>query len=277
MAFTTTVPAPALQHAIDLIWDWRVEPRDFRLERILPQPGSGLIINLLEDETRVYTDDCEHRCERSPGAVFSGQFTHSFVIDSTEQVAVMGVLFSPGGASALLREPMDRLGNRHIAFDDLVGVAGRALRQRLLNTLAPSARLDVLQSWLHARCRDSSVHASVRFALGSIDGAPQVQRVGAIIAASGLSPRRFGTLFREQVGIGPKQYARMQRFRSVLSQIQRGRRVEWSRVAADCGFHDQPHLVREFRDFAGMTPTAYVALRGNHVNHVPLVPLVEQA
>ena len=49
-----------------------------------------------------------------------------------------------------------------------------------------------------------------------------------------------------------------------------GTRVEWSRVAADCGFYDQPHLVREFREFAGMTPSAYVAARGEYVNHVPL-------
>jgi AraC-like DNA-binding protein len=253
-----------------MLWDWRVEPGDFRLERILPQPGSGLIINLLEDETRVYTDDGEQRCERSPGAVFSGQFTHSFVIDSTEQIAVMGVIFRPGGACAMLREPMDLLGNRHTAFDDLVGASGTALRQRLLNTSTAHTRLDVLERWLRVRTRAPALHPSVESALATLDRAPQVQCIGALVDECGLSARRFGTLFRQQVGIGPKQYARMQRFRSVISRVQLGRRVEWAAVAADCGFHDQPHLVREFRAFAGMTPTAYVAQRGVHVNHVVL-------
>ncbi|MEO7432838.1 MAG: helix-turn-helix transcriptional regulator [Dokdonella sp.] len=276
MTFTTTVAAPSIRHAVDLIWDWRVEPGDFQLERILPQPGSGLIINLLDDETRVYSDDAAQRCERSPGCVFSGQFTHSFVIDSTEQIAVMGVIFPPGGATSLLREPMDRLASRHTALEDLVGPSGRALRQRLLNTPTATARLDVLQTWLRAHCTSTVVHASVRFALGAINSAPQIQRVGSVIAASGLSPRRFGTLFREQVGIGPKQYARMQRFRAVLTHSRQGGPIEWSRIAADCGFHDQPHLVREFRQFAGMTPTAYLALRGQNVNHVPLARTTEK-
>jgi AraC-like DNA-binding protein len=270
MAFTTIVPSAPLQNAISMIWDWHVEPGTFTLERIMPQPGSGLIINLLEDQTRVYSDDAERRCERSPGSVFSGQFTRSFIIDSAEQVAVMGVAFHPGGACALLRERMDLLGNRHTAFDDLVGASGRALRERLLHTPTPHARIGVLESWLRARCSGVVLHPAVGFALDALGKSPQIQRVGALVAATGLSTRRFGTLFREQVGVGAKQFARMQRFRAVLASVQCGRRVEWARVAADCGFHDQPHLVREFREFAGMTPTAYVAQRGPYVNHIAL-------
>lgn len=107
MAFTTSAPPAPLQDHIETIWDWRVEPGEFRFERILPQPGAALVINLLEDETRVYDDDAHRRCECSPGAVFSGQFTRSFLIDTAEQVAVMGVVFRPGGANAFVRERMD--------------------------------------------------------------------------------------------------------------------------------------------------------------------------
>ena len=126
-------------------WDWRVEPGSFRLERILPQPGTTLIINLHEDETRVYSDDAQCRCERSCGTVFSGQFTRSFVIDSVEQIAVIGVAFRPAGACAFLRERMDVLGNRHTAFDDLAGPSARALRERLLQVPAADARLALLE------------------------------------------------------------------------------------------------------------------------------------
>jgi AraC-like DNA-binding protein len=270
MAFTTIVPPPPLRQSIPMIWDWRVEPGELCFERILPQAGSGLIINLLEDETRVYSDDARRACERSPGAVFSGQFTRSFVIDSTEQIAVMGVAFSPGGAGAFMRERMDLLGNRHIALEDLVGASSRALRERLLHTPDAKTRLDVLQRWLATRSNGRLAHPAVEFALAELARAPQVLRIGAIAAASGLSQRRFGTLFREQVGIGAKHYARLQRFRAVVASVQSERVVEWTQVALDCGFHDQPHLVHEFRAFSGMTPSAYLAQRGPNVNHVPL-------
>jgi AraC-like DNA-binding protein len=255
-----------------MIWDWRVEPGGFQLERILPQPGSSLIINLLEDQTRVYGDDTERRCERLPGAVFSGQFTRSFVIDSDEQIAVMGVMFRPGGAFGLLRERMDPLGNRHTALEDLTGSSAHALRERLLNTADAADRLDALEHWLLARCVRGRSHPAVGYALHALDLAPQIQRIDGIVKASGLSPRRFSTLFREQVGIGAKRYARLQRFRAVVATANSECHVEWSRVAADCGFHDQPHLVREFRAFSGMTPGAYLARGGEYMNHIPLQP-----
>lgn len=253
-----------------MIWDWSVDPGEFRLERILPQPGSSLIINLFEDETRIYCDDAARRCERMGGMVFSGQFTHSFVIDSAEQIAVMGVAFRPGAAFHFFRERMDRLRDRHTALDDLIGASGRTLRERLLHTPDAHLRLAVLEDWLRARSSAAAVHPAIRFALDVFGGSPQVQRIGEVVDASGLSARRFGTLFREQVGIGAKQYARMQRFRSVVATVTREQHVDWSTVAADCGFHDQPHLIHEFRSFSGMAPAAYLAQRREHVNHIPL-------
>jgi methylphosphotriester-DNA--protein-cysteine methyltransferase len=110
----------------------------------------------------------------------------------------------------------------------------------------------------------------IAHATGVLKRVPQIERIADACRDTGLSQRRFGSVFREHVGMSPKRYARLQRFRAVVDSVQRGARIEWSRVAADCGFYDQPHLVREFREFAGMTPSAYVAARGAYVNHVPL-------
>src|SRR5690606_3913443 len=128
----------------------------------------GLILNLYEDQTRVYGDDglC---CEHAPGAVYSGQFTHSFVIDSREQIAVMGVALRPGGACAFLRERMDLLGNRHVALEDLVGFEARALRERLLEAHGAGARLALLADWLLRRFREPRLHPAVRQALATFD------------------------------------------------------------------------------------------------------------
>ncbi|MBO9663979.1 helix-turn-helix domain-containing protein [Dokdonella sp.] len=270
MAFVRIRPAAPLHESISAIWDWQVEPGAFRLERILPSPGTQMIVNLLEDETRVYADDAARRCERTEGCVFSGQATRSFLIDTAEQVAVMGVEFQPGAAVRFLREPMHNLADRHAALTalHLRGVA--ELRERLLAARDAPTRLRALEAWLRARFAPSALHPAVEHALRSLDAAPCASRVHALIEASGYSARRFGTLFLDQVGVAPKRYARLQRFRAAVTAVQHGRRVEWAQVAADCGFHDQPHLVREFRAFAGMTPGEYVSMRGPHVNHVPL-------
>jgi AraC-like DNA-binding protein len=60
------------------------------------------------------------------------------------------------------------------------------------------------------------------------------------------------------------------RFRRVVDAAHGSSRIDWSAVAVDGGYGDQAHLVHEFREFAGMTPTAFMAARGPYPNHLPL-------
>jgi AraC-like DNA-binding protein len=86
----------------------------------------------------------------------------------------------------------------------------------------------------------------------------------------GLSQRRFIQLFREEVGLTPKLFCRVRRFQEVIRLLGSGRRPGWAEVALRCGYSDQAHLVHDFREFSGTTPTSYLANRCEHPNHVPL-------
>jgi len=74
---------------------------------------------------------------------------------------------------------------------------------------------------------------------------------------TGVSHTRMIQLFREQVGLTPKLFCRVRRFRAVLQGIGKGSPVNWAELAAECGYFDQAHLIRDFRVFAGMTPATY--------------------
>lgn len=268
MGFTTLAAAPPLSRMVGMIWDWDMPARPHALERILPSADSQLVINLAEDETRVYDDAL--RCRRYPAATFDGPSHRNFVIDTAEQVRVVGVVFRAGGAAPFFRERMDRLANDHVDLDALAGGEARTLCTRLLEAADAGARLRVLHDWLLVHAGAASPHPIIAHALRAFDAAPQVARIGAVAAHCRLSPRRFGELFREQVGMSPKRYARLQRFRRVVARAHGQPRVDWAGIAADCGFHDQPHLVHEFRAFSGMTPGAYLARSSDWPAHVPL-------
>lgn len=270
MGFLAITPAAPLAATIAQIWDWQVAPGPHRLERILPAPGATLIVNLHEDATRVYADAPGFPCLHMSGTVLDGPSTQSFVIDTTEQIAVMGVVFRPGGAYPYFRERIDRLCDRHTDIADLLGDGSARLRERLLEAASPQARLAIVQRWLCARAAEPRLHPAIGAAVARFDRRPDAAGPAAMAKAVGLSPRRFRELFREHVGMGPMRYVRLQRFREVIAATQRRERIDWARVAADAGFHDQAHLVHEFRRFAGMTPGAYLAAREGHVNHIPL-------
>ena len=97
MAFHQRRPAPPLDALVEKLWDWDMPPAAHRYERVLPQPGAQLIINLYEDQTRVYSDDAERRCLASSGSVLGGPQLCSQIIDTAEQIRVMGAVFRPGG------------------------------------------------------------------------------------------------------------------------------------------------------------------------------------
>jgi len=271
MVFAKLTPPEPLSQLVESIWDWDAPAPPHRFERILPVANASLIINLAEDETRVYDDGPGLPCTKFSAAALDAPRHRSFVIDTAEQVRVMGVVFRCGAAAAFFRERMDAITNAHVDLDALVGAPARGLRERLLDARDSPSRLSMLCGWLADIARRAAVTpVLIAHATGVLKRVPQIGRVADACRDAGLSQRRFGSVFREHVGMSPKRYARLQRFRAVVESVQCGARVDWARVAADCGFYDQPHLVREFREFAGMTPSAYVAARGEYVNHVPL-------
>jgi AraC-like DNA-binding protein len=74
---------------------------------------------------------------------------------------------------------------------------------------------------------------------------------------AGYSPKHFISLFRGAVGLTPKHYYRVRRFTATLQIISRDASSSLADLAASLGYSDQSHLTREFRDFAGVTPTRY--------------------
>ncbi|MGB3460382.1 MAG: helix-turn-helix domain-containing protein [Rhodanobacter lindaniclasticus] len=270
MGFQHYLPGPPLDKLIAKVWDWDMPPAAHRHERVLPQPGAQLIINLHEDETRVYTDDAARRCIRSSACVLGGPTLRSEIIDTAEQIRVMGVVFHPGGAHALTGEDATTLIGRDVDLGDLFGPAATLLREQLLETPAPRDRLHLLTLWLVQCLHSTALHPAIAYALDRLSDAPQVQRIAPLVREAGLSERRFGLLFQRQVGMRPKHYTRLLRFRAVVDHAAAQPTVNWGQVAADGGYFDQAHLTHEFRQFAGVTPSAFMAARGPYSNHLPL-------
>lgn len=271
MGFQRRAPARPLAPFVELLWCYESGPTPHARERLLPTGTVELVVNLAEDETRVYEGEEGERCLRLAGASVAGPHGRAFIIDTAEQQCVAGVHFRPGGAFPFLGLPADELRDQHVSLEDLWGRAGAAeLRERLLAAPTPERRLDLLEAALLARL-GSSRHPAVGHALRAFHRVPLQATVAEVTAQVGLSPRRFIQVFSEEVGLTPKLYCRVRRFQEVLGRIRAGARLDWAGLALDCGYFDQAHFGHDFRAFAGMSPTAYQALRTENTNHVPLI------
>jgi AraC-like DNA-binding protein len=188
------------------------------------------------------------------------------LIESARLRSAMGVVFRPGGLRAFSKMPADEFHNKNISLDLIWGSMVRALRDRLRDANHPAEKFRVLEGALLERLNERvRLSDAVRYSLLEFTHRPQIPRVREIAREAGLSRRRFTQLFREQVGMPPKLYCRLQRFQNALKQISSGAPVEWAQLAQAAGYCDQAHLAHEFRDFSGLSPTAYLA-------GVPLFP-----
>lgn len=249
-------PTAPLNAAVDCIW-WNHRSDDSRAsEHMLPSGKVDLIFSL-HDAPITWAPPDRHDELRSwtRGIVHGPQSTY-YVTGSKPKGRVIGVSFQAGMAGAILGVPLDELQDQHVCIEDLWGSRARGLRERLAMAPTPKAAIDILERDLIARMqRPLLLHPAVAQALRpGLLGA--VVRVGEIQKQSGYSPRHFIELFRSNVGLAPKQFYRIRRFSTALASIARGK-MPLAQVAISSGYADQAHLSREFRELAGVSPSAY--------------------
>lgn len=270
MICRTQIPSPPLSGIVELFWSCEGGTPPHTLERVRPTGTMQLIVNLGDGELRVY-DRQDHRLSRSFGrAMVSGPRAVFAVIDTASQASTVGVHFKPGGARRFLGLPADALRDAAAPLDALWGARAAALRDRLGEAATAEARFALLERALLAQGRGAAPrHPAVELALAAFGRrpTPAVKQVGD---RTGLSQRRFIQLFREEVGLTPKLFCRVRRFQAALRLVGGARQVDWADVALRCGYFDQAHLIRDFRAFSGLSPTAYLARRSRQPNHVPL-------
>lgn len=262
-------PGPPLSEFVELIWLYEgyTAPHSCAFERLMPSGTMSLVINLQEDRSPIYHPERLEEIGSTRGILLAGTYSEFAVIDTAEQWATLGVHFRPGGAFPFFGLPAGELQDVTLSLEDLWGPVANGLRERILEAATPEARFGIMEEALLARARGLSRHPAIAFALRELR---RSRTVGSVLDQVGYSQRHFIQLFRQEVGLTPKLYGRIQRFQQVLRRVQPMARVDWSEIALGNGYFDQAHLIRDFRAFSGFTPSEYLARRRSHFNHIPV-------
>jgi transcriptional regulator GlxA family with amidase domain len=120
-------------------------------------------------------------------------------------------------------------------------------------------RLGLVEQFVRRRLRRNAVgSAAVAWAYERILRSQGDIRISRIANALDWSRKHLVARFNKEVGVGPKAIARMVRFNRALAIAQAARCPDWAELAVECGYADQAHLVREFHEFAGKSPMAFL-------------------
>jgi AraC-like DNA-binding protein len=239
------LPAPELSDYIERHWAvrWTLEPGASFTQQLLPHP----CVNLVSETGSVAVHGmpatrARHRLEGSGIAV--------------------GTKFRPGAFSAFVDVQAPALVGRSFQLTALFGPAGRELERRLLS---PGPKVDAHIAEVEAFLRRRILRPDARRRLVHEVVADMLEvhaslTVSTLARRHGVSARTLQRLFREYIGVGPKWVLKRYRVHEAAERIAAGEASDAARLAAELGYFDQSHLIRDFTAQVGLSPGRYAEL-----------------
>jgi hypothetical protein len=230
MQYRQHQPCEALRPFIQCFWTLQGRVCDPQPQLVFPDGHMEIIFHLAEPFALVGQDAV---ASRQSTALLAGQIWEPLVLQQSRSADVVAIRFQPGGAAGFVRFPQHEVAGEIKNLEDFWGNQARQFHDALGEARSPQSRLQVLERLL-------------------LEMRPQPP-----VSLGMLSQRQYRRRFEETVGLPPKLHQRILRFQRALDAL--GKRPI-ADVAIGCGYYDQAHLIRDFKQFAGLTPTAW--LRG---------------
>jgi AraC-like DNA-binding protein len=236
--------------------------------RGLPSPWLTMIVTL--DEPLVIARHPDpHQAASRHDFLLGGLHTAPALITHDGRQSGIQLALTPLGARTLLGLPAAELAGIDVEAADVLGRLAAEIRERVLAAPDWDARFTVLEEFLASRLRGAPEpgrllpRPEVGYAWDRLRQSRGAVSVAELATETGWSARHLGEQFRAETGLSPKAAARVIRFDRARRRLQ-GRQAATGRVvlaelAAECGYYDQAHLARDFRDLAGCPPSLLLA------------------
>lgn len=189
---------------------------------------------------------------------------HSFITGAYDHTQLVGSAGVSGGVQInltllgirrLVGRPLADLRNQAVTLEDVFGPGVRSYIARIEDAADWPTRFAVVDAFLTSRLAvDSTVPMGVRAAWRLLAAVDRRRSVREVAAAVGWSHKHLIARFQEEIGLTPKQLARILRFGRVVNALKSGRGPSLAEIALAAGYYDQSHLNRDSREFAGATP-----------------------
>lgn len=256
----TRRPLPALGPLLARPYmGFRQERADFKQWLEPPEPTLTLIVSL-QGSLRVDGTVL-------PRAWIAGLSAVPTLVEHGGTYEAIDLKLTPVTAHRLIEVPLCELAGETVELEHLFGGKDTAeLLDRLLSAADWKTRFEALDAFIARRIPTQSAtprpesHAGVAWAWRELRATGGRARIEGLAARLGWSRSRLSREFRAQVGLPPKTIARVIRFADVRRRLEADP-VRWADIAYDCGYSDQSHLIRDFRELAGTTPTDFLARR----------------
>jgi len=240
-----------------------------------------LILNFGAPHREIDTAEPQE-CTRRDGAWIVGLHDRYRLSEAVGARDFMVVRLTPLGAHHFLQAPMHLIRGRSVELSALDPKLAGLVMSRVGAARSWDERFATMEALITERVAQATAPSGIAAAWGKLEAADGRLPLGALASEIGCSHRALITQFRTCIGVSPKAAGRLLRFNRVLRALNRLSRnrcgesgskpyiealtpdnrssfaVSWADIAADCGYSDQSHFIKEFSQFAGATPTEFM-------------------
>jgi len=256
--FQIIQPSSLLAPYVKHYWFMTINSSVQASERVIPTGMMGLVFHRGE---RIFSssDEC-----LQPRAFLCGQDSSFTDLSYSGTIDMISIDFRPSGAKAFFKMPMIELNKQSVAIDCLSDSQIMELEKRLSDTSAPKECVLLIENFLYKRIYQFNTYNLKRMnaVIQSIYNGQQ--NIDLLAQTACLGYKQFKRIFADYVGANPKDFLRVVRFQKALHTLQKRPDFSLTQLAYECGFYDQAHFIKDFKEISGYTPTEYFAICEPH-------------
>lgn len=252
--FQIIQPSKLLRPYVKQYWFLAIDNAERSSQRYVP---SGCAMLAFHRGDRIYST--LHR-EMQPRASLCGQSVFYTDTIYSGNLNLIAVVFQPVAARAIFGIPMNNIREKNIDIELLGDTYLSDLEKCLVDIEDNYKSVYLIEQYLLKKLYS---YTSERFdrmntVVQSINNGQQ--DIGELSKLACLGYKQFKRVFAEYIGLNPKEFLQIARFRKTSHSLHAGEQAHLNQLAYDGGYCDKSHLIKDFRTFTGYTPKEYLSI-----------------
>lgn len=251
-------PDSDLRSLVKCYWTLEVPVQPNPERQLIIPDGCIDMIFILGDDVKRYTSDDQFIIQ--PREMVLGQITEPFYIQPKGYVNSFAVRFYPHGFANFITTPVNLLANKETPIEELFGSqAAKALRHEIIHAAGTKERIAVVETFLTHRLTNKIVIDNlVKTTIDTLLLTNGNSSISSITKKDLAKRRQLERKFLKQIGISPKQLARVIRLQTALKMLLNSESGTLTEIAYESEYYDQAHFIKDFKDFTGTTPKEFL-------------------
>lgn len=225
-------------------------------QQLIPDGKTDLLLNF---DSSIYILDSYGNKSSITKSIFQGLRKEAYTFEFGKKLNIIGIRFFPFGLSVILGIPEKEISANPVEANLIIGKKLKEIEDKVFSEPEISKKLNILEKWLlDCLLNVYEKKISLPRKLESLNLSKGLIKINEVFK-DGADYKKAQRTFNEYIGISPKLYSRMLRFENIHNELRNLKTIDWMSIVTKYNFHDQSHLIKEFKFFTGVTPNEFIS------------------